>query len=98
MKNKIYHVKDKDEITLTGLQLREWKQKIKDELIKSMMNEGAFTTSMNRKVCYDAGYEQGRKDTIEEFEKKIKEYNYGLNDNFIKIHFYDLDKIKKELL
>jgi len=35
MENKIYNLKDKDELTITGKQLREWKKMIIDDYKKS---------------------------------------------------------------
>lgn len=39
----------------------------KENTYKNLVHEGKFTTSMNRKVCYEAGYKQA----IEEIQKKV---------------------------
>jgi hypothetical protein len=65
-KEKVYVLKDDDELTLTGKQLKELKKKIIDEERKKRtMKPKIFTTSMNRKVCWEDGYKEGLHISIE---------------------------------
>ena len=40
---------------------------------KDLMKQGKFTTSMNRKVCYDAGYDQALQDILQ-FVEDTEDY------------------------
>src|SRR6056297_2251934 len=58
-------------------------KKGKQDKEKEIMNNGHFVTSMNRKVCYNAGYEKGKQEERERM-KKLKE---GVDEVF---EFYDI--------
>ena len=62
--------------------LRVYK-KGKQDKEEEIMNNGNFITSMNRKVCYNAGYEKGKQEERERM-KKLKE---GVDEVF---EFYDI--------
>ena len=47
-------------------------KKGKQDKEKEIMNRGHFITSMNRKVCYNAGYEKGKQDG----------YNQAIKDTY----------------
>jgi hypothetical protein len=51
---------------------------------KGLMKQGVFTTSMNRKVCYEAGYKKAKEDILKLIDGNRKEMLYVLSYSLTK--------------